>query len=148
MARDDDDFIDDDDAPATRTRRSNLADIFDDDSDDDLPTLGQVLDPAWHKAQQSTKGKGKARDDGPSAGAGNRATARRALGKEPPRRSGKSSKAGYAWEANYKRSWDAVQEDESGGLAGAVKTFLEAAKRRRCGSVARELLSTTDIATL
>ncbi|UZJ55820.1 hypothetical protein CBS101457_005140 [Exobasidium rhododendri] len=38
---------------------------------------------------------------------------------------------GYAWEATYKRSWDAVREDEGGSLAGAVRGMLEASKRRR-----------------
>lgn len=38
---------------------------------------------------------------------------------------------GYAWEATYKRSWDAVREDEGGSLAGAVRGLLEASKRRR-----------------
>lgn len=42
-----------------------------------------------------------------------------------------SNGAGYAWEATYKRSWDAVREDEGGSLAGAVRGMLEANKRRR-----------------
>jgi transcription initiation factor TFIIH subunit 2 len=44
---------------------------------------------------------------------------------------GAAKDKGYAWEATYKRSWDAVREDEGGSLAGAVRGLLEASKRRR-----------------
>lgn len=45
--------------------------------------------------------------------------------------SGNTKDKGYAWEATYKRSWDAVREDAGGSLAGAVRGLLEASKRRR-----------------
>jgi transcription initiation factor TFIIH subunit 2 len=45
--------------------------------------------------------------------------------------SGNAKDKGYAWEATYKRSWDAVREDAGGSLAGAVRGLLEASKRRR-----------------
>lgn len=38
---------------------------------------------------------------------------------------------GYAWTADYKRSWDAVQEDASGSITSAVEGIIEAGKRRR-----------------
>lgn len=37
----------------------------------------------------------------------------------------------YAWEASYVRSWDTVQEDESGSLRGAVEDFIARGRRRR-----------------
>ncbi len=37
----------------------------------------------------------------------------------------------YAWEEDYKRSWDVVQEDASGSLAGVVAGLVEAGKRKR-----------------
>jgi len=37
----------------------------------------------------------------------------------------------YSWEAEYKRSWDVVQEDQSGSLAGAVASLVQANKRKR-----------------
>ena len=37
----------------------------------------------------------------------------------------------YAWEASYTRSWDTVQEDESGSLQSAVEDLLARGRRRR-----------------
>lgn len=37
----------------------------------------------------------------------------------------------YSWTADYKRSWDAVQEDASGSITSAVAGIIEAGKRRR-----------------
>lgn len=37
----------------------------------------------------------------------------------------------YAWEGAFQRSWDVVQEDASGSLAGVVNEFVEKSKRRR-----------------
>ena len=39
--------------------------------------------------------------------------------------------AEYAWEGAFQRSWDVVQEDASGSLAGVVNEFVEKSKRRR-----------------
>ena len=44
---------------------------------------------------------------------------------------GKSKDQGYSWEATYKRSWDAVAEDDSGSLESAVRSMIEGSKRRR-----------------
>lgn len=38
---------------------------------------------------------------------------------------------GYAWEDEYHRSWDVVQEDSGGSLAGMVAGMVEQAKRKR-----------------
>ncbi|KZV69517.1 TFIIH basal transcription factor complex, subunit SSL1 [Peniophora sp. CONT] len=43
----------------------------------------------------------------------------------------KAKDAGYAWEAQYTRSWDAVREDEGGSLQGAVDGLLARQRRKR-----------------
>ncbi|KDN48854.1 putative SSL1-TFIIH subunit, factor B [Tilletiaria anomala UBC 951] len=115
-------------------------DHFADDSDDDLPTLEESFQVALGGGgrtlrPQRDKGKGKAVEP---SGSGHKEAGRRALGRPRDRGKGKvkAKATSYSWEANYKRSWDAVQEDESGGLAGAVKSFLDAAKRRRTAAEA------------
>ena len=40
----------------------------------------------------------------------------------------------YSWEAAYQRSWDHVQEDESGNLESAVRQMIDINKRKRCAS--------------
>jgi transcription initiation factor TFIIH subunit 2 len=65
----------------------------------------------------------KSRKTGPSP---------RKLAEVKPKTFASTKDKGYAWEATYKRSWDAVREDEGGSLAGAVRGLLEASKRRRC----------------
>lgn len=42
-----------------------------------------------------------------------------------------NNQANYAWEEEYKRSWDVLQEDEHGSLAGVVNSLQQAAKRKR-----------------
>ena len=37
----------------------------------------------------------------------------------------------YSWEATYQRSWDHVQEDESGNLESAVRQIIDINKRKR-----------------
>jgi transcription initiation factor TFIIH subunit 2 len=37
----------------------------------------------------------------------------------------------YTWTADYKRSWDSVQEDASGSIAGVVASLIESGKRKR-----------------
>lgn len=37
----------------------------------------------------------------------------------------------YSWEGAFQRSWDVVQEDAAGSLAGVVNEFVEKSKRRR-----------------
>ena len=46
------------------------------------------------------------------------------------RRSG-GAKGDYSWTSEYQRSWDTVQEDESGSIAGVVAGIIEAGKRKR-----------------
>ncbi|ODQ65760.1 component of the core form of RNA polymerase transcription factor [Nadsonia fulvescens var. elongata DSM 6958] len=42
----------------------------------------------------------------------------------------KGANGGYAWEDEYQRSWDLVQEDEGGSLAGILAGLVEARKKR------------------
>lgn len=46
-----------------------------------------------------------------------------------------NGRGGYSWEEEYTRSWDVVQEDQSGSLEGAVQSWLEQGRRRRCVSL-------------
>ncbi|KAI9500522.1 Ssl1-like-domain-containing protein [Coemansia spiralis] len=43
----------------------------------------------------------------------------------------KGADGGYAWEEEYKRSWDAIQEDDSGSIQSVVKHMSEQLKRKR-----------------
>ncbi|KAJ1769331.1 hypothetical protein LPJ74_004158 [Coemansia sp. RSA 1843] len=43
----------------------------------------------------------------------------------------KGADGGYAWEEEYKRSWDAIQEDDSGSIQSAVKHMSEQMRRKR-----------------
>ncbi|KAJ1899878.1 hypothetical protein LPJ81_004056 [Coemansia sp. IMI 209127] len=43
----------------------------------------------------------------------------------------KGADGGYAWEEEYKRSWDAIQEDDSGSIQSAVKHMSEQLRRKR-----------------
>ena len=42
-----------------------------------------------------------------------------------------NTSVGYAWEEQYKRSWDALQEDEAGSLTTAVLALANQEGRRR-----------------
>ncbi|KAF9244916.1 Ssl1-like-domain-containing protein [Melanogaster broomeanus] len=58
------------------------------------------------------------------------------LGDDEARARGKGqrkrkSEGSYTWEASYTRSWDTVQEDESGSLQGAVEDLMARGRRRR-----------------
>lgn len=81
--------------------------------DDDEDEVGRAHGIARSRGPtRAEKGKGRAVDDGV----------------EPRRPAGPE---GYSWEADYERTWDAVQEDATGSLEGAVYDFLQQAKRRR-----------------
>ncbi|KAJ2692121.1 hypothetical protein H4R19_006220 [Coemansia spiralis] len=43
----------------------------------------------------------------------------------------KGADGGYAWEEEYKRSWDVIQEDASGSIQSSVAGISEQLKRRR-----------------
>ncbi|KAJ2304266.1 hypothetical protein IWW55_002515 [Coemansia sp. RSA 2706] len=43
----------------------------------------------------------------------------------------KGADGGYAWEEEYKRSWDAIQEDASGSIQSSVLGISDQRKRRR-----------------
>jgi len=89
-------------------RRIN--DNFIDDSDSDVSILGDFEQGARAKA----KGKGKAVDKG-----------------KPPKAKSKAKEQPYAWEASYTRSWDTVQEDETGSLQTSVEDLIARGRRRR-----------------
>ncbi|KAI0051216.1 TFIIH basal transcription factor complex, subunit SSL1 [Auriscalpium vulgare] len=59
--------------------------------------------------------------------------AARAKGVDPHNDKGKAKakEQAYAWEANFTRSWDTVQEDEGGSLQGAVEELMARGRRRR-----------------
>ncbi|KAI6121529.1 Ssl1-like-domain-containing protein [Pisolithus sp. B1] len=78
------------------------------DSDSDISLFGDE-DPR-------VKGKGKGRaSEKPKKGKVKRKTKEQA----------------YTWEASYTRSWDTVQEDETGSLQGAVEDLMARDRRRR-----------------
>jgi transcription initiation factor TFIIH subunit 2 len=39
--------------------------------------------------------------------------------------------SGYVWEAEYKRSWDILQEDEEGSLETIVTSLQQQQRRKR-----------------
>lgn len=111
-----------------------------DESDDDDEVLSDDADFRARGPRKSATAKTRGAIVG--GGASTSAAAAASKGKKAgplPKKGGVKAKApaaakdkGYAWEATYKRSWDAVREDEGGSLAGAVRGLLEASKRRRC----------------
>ncbi|KAI6000612.1 Ssl1-like-domain-containing protein [Pisolithus albus] len=78
------------------------------DSDSDISVFGDE-DP-----RVKGKGKGKASEK-PKKGKAKR----------------KAKEQAYTWEASYTRSWDTVQEDETGSLQGAVEDLMARDRRRR-----------------
>lgn len=70
---------------------------------------------------RSTRGRGAAAARGAAGAAG-------AAGGPATRSKGK----GKAWEGQFERTWDQVQEDERGTLEGAVSDLLLSTKSRRC----------------
>lgn len=106
-------------APRTRPRKMPPR-------DDEYPSdMGSDSDDAAPQAGPSrlgVPGRGGRATAGPSAGT---RAGKAALSK------GKGKDAGYAWEATFKRSWDAVREDGEGGIEATVRDMLEAGKRRR-----------------
>ncbi|OCF43686.1 transcription initiation factor TFIIH subunit 2 [Kwoniella heveanensis CBS 569] len=65
---------------------------------------------------------GPSKKHGASGAAGNGGGKNGAKGKDPGR---------HAWEAEYKKSWDIVQEDEKGSLESAVESLLARGRRKR-----------------
>jgi hypothetical protein len=68
-------------------------------------------------------------DDLDRAGPSRRKRAQKSKGKE----------AVNAWEGTYKRSWDQVQEDESGGIQAAVESLIARGRRKRYAWVSMDL---------
>jgi transcription initiation factor TFIIH subunit 2 len=55
----------------------------------------------------------------------------RRKGKNAAKKKSKSKDTMNAWEGALKRSWDVVQEDESGGLQAAVESLIARGRRKR-----------------
>lgn len=109
-------------APPRRTD-PNYMDV---DSDSDISLLGDDEVRARGKGKSKAtdkrkkdKGKGKAKDVRPFS------CSLQLLPFEL------STQQAYTWEASYARSWDTVQEDESGSLQGAVEDLMARSRRRR-----------------
>lgn len=95
-----------------------------DDSDEfhALPSLANTsLKSTLGEKAGSKRKASEAHDDTSVAGSASRADKRKQGQKN----------SGYSWEAAYQRSWDHVQEDESGNLESAVRQMLEVNKRKR-----------------
>lgn len=95
-----------------------------DDSDEfhTLPSLAHgSIRASLHERTSAKRKAGEAHDDTSSA-VNTARTEKRKHGQK---------NAGYSWEAAYQRSWDHVQEDESGNLENAVRQMLEVNKRKR-----------------
>lgn len=103
--------------------------LDDDDSGDEyraalsLPKLGALRGGVASRSSAAATANGKSRNG--AAGPSTPSSAARA------KAASKSKDQGYSWEATYKRSWDAVAEDDSGSLESAVRQMIEGSKRRR-----------------
>ncbi|SAM85529.1 probable SSL1-TFIIH subunit (transcription initiation factor), factor B [Ustilago bromivora] len=101
--------------------------LDDDDSGDEyrsapsLPKLGALRSAVASRSSAAANGKA-----GPSTSTSAAAKAKAAAAPKS-----KSKDQGYSWEETYKRSWDAVAEDDSGSLESAVRQMIEGSKRRR-----------------
>uniref|UniRef100_V5EPV3 RNA polymerase II transcription factor n=1 Tax=Kalmanozyma brasiliensis (strain GHG001) TaxID=1365824 RepID=V5EPV3_KALBG len=109
--------------------------LDDDDSGDEyrsapsLPKLGTLRGALAASRSNAAGSNGKA---GPSAaGASSSSASTAARVKAAANAKAKQKDQGYSWEATYKRSWDAVAEDDSGSLESAVRSMIEGSKRRR-----------------
>ncbi|SJX65704.1 probable SSL1-TFIIH subunit (transcription initiation factor), factor B [Sporisorium reilianum f. sp. reilianum] len=109
--------------------------LDDDDSGDEyrsapsLPKLGTLRGAASRSSAIGGASNGRAGTSAAGASSSNAAAAARA--KAAANAKSKQKDQGYSWEATYKRSWDAVAEDDSGSLESAVRSMIEGSKRRR-----------------
>ncbi|TKY87941.1 hypothetical protein EX895_003037 [Sporisorium graminicola] len=110
--------------------------LDDDDSGDEyrsapsLPKLGTLRGASSRSSATVSASNGRgARTAAGAASASTSAAAARA--KAAANAKSKQKDQGYSWEATYKRSWDAVAEDDSGSLESAVRSMIEGSKRRR-----------------
>lgn len=120
MSRRDEEYVD----GAEFDDSDELVEEQSDDSDefDALPSLPTA---ARQTLAERVSAKRKAADAAADAQAKATSTAPK------PKRSALQKNAAYSWEAAYQRSWDHVQEDESGNLESAVRQMLEIHKRKR-----------------
>lgn len=95
-----------------------------DDSDDDYVEYDSGADdPLYEGISKRTRNRDKRRDQGK----GRKGFNRNGPGADKP----KGANGGYSWEDEYHRSWDVVQEDEGGSLAGVVAGIVEESKKKR-----------------
>ena len=60
-----------------------------------------------------------------------RRTGRTTKSKKAGKGAKQSTDSAYAWEGEFQRSWDLVQEDEEGSLTGVVAGLVQSGKRKR-----------------
>lgn len=120
----DDDFIVADDA---------------DDSGDDFMDSPPPSGNARNFAASSSRARAGAGAKGAAAGKGAAASAAAARKSALGAKGSKDASRSYAWEQTFQRSWDVVNEDESGSLEASVKHLLAAGKRRRAAKEERRV---------
>lgn len=103
------DFIADDDEPVDELLRDD-----EDESDLDLSS-----DDGLARVRRTRGAAGRGAVNGRSAAQAQR---------------GRDKGKGKAWEGQFERTWDQVQEDERGSLEGAVSDLLLTSKSRRCAA--------------
>jgi transcription initiation factor TFIIH subunit 2 len=60
-----------------------------------------------------------------------RRSARTSKAKKADKDAKQGADSGYAWEGEFERTWDLVQEDEEGSLTGVVAGLVQSGKRKR-----------------
>ena len=125
MRRRDDDYVD----GAELDDSDELVEDESDDSDEfhALPSLpnAPVRTALAERSSNITKRKADEIDGSTSHGTSRLGSSKRAQNHKA---------TAYSWEAAYQRSWDHVQEDESGNLESAVRQMIDINKRKRCVS--------------
>ena len=95
-----------------------------DDSDDDYVEYDSGADdPLYEGISKRTRNRDKRRDK--------EKVEKDSTGMDQVQISQKARTGGYSWEDEYHRSWDVVQEDEGGSLAGVVAGIVEESKKKR-----------------
>lgn len=95
-------------------RASSTNSTVNQDDDED-----EIVVPSRRRQQQKSRGISKVDDDIDATGSTTTADA-----------AGNGSNSGYSWEDEYRRSWDIVQEDESGSIASLVSGLVDTQRKR------------------
>lgn len=105
------------------SRRTRADEEFLDDNDDDQSDTGQVLS---EEDRSESGGEGYDSDQHlPTSKRPRRGQTVRPITRD------KGKGKGKAWEGQFERTWDQVQEDERGTLEGAVSDIMLTSKTRR-----------------